>query len=142
MRRPEAVARLLRGTTWELARFCVVGASGYVVNVSVYAFLIHAGVDYVSAAAGAFAVAVTNNYIWNRLWTFRGSPGGFYDQGLRFLLVSLAGLGAGLLLLQLMVGLHVDKLAAQAIAIVAVSPLSFLASKVWAFARPQTAAVS
>jgi putative flippase GtrA len=134
------VARLLPRTSWELARFCAVGASGYVVNVSVFSLLIHAGADYVSAAAAAFAVAVTNNYTWNRLWTFRGSPGRFYDQGLRFLLVSLAALGGDLLLLQLIVGLHVDKLAAQAIAIVTVSPLSFLASKTWAFARPHAAA--
>lgn len=137
---PAASAGSPAATIWELARFCVVGASGYIVNVTVYAFLIHAGVHYISAAVGAFAVAVTNNYTWNRLWTFRGSPGGLYDEGIRFLVVSLAALGAGLLLLQLMVGLHVEKLAAQAIAIVAVSPISFLASKVWAFARPQPAA--
>src|SRR5262249_52010586 len=54
---------------WEqLVKFCVVGASGYVVNLAVYALLVRrAHVHYIPAAAASFAVAVTNNYTWNRL---------------------------------------------------------------------------
>ena len=40
---------------WELVRFCVVGASGYLVNLSVYAILIHAGLHYLPAAVGSFS---------------------------------------------------------------------------------------
>ena len=109
------------------------------VNLAVYAALLRAGLDYLPAAAWSFALAVTNNYIWNRVWTFRSRRGNVYDQGLRFLAVALCSLGASLLVLQGLVGLHADKLAAQAAAIVLVTPLNFLGSKLWAFARPHPA---
>jgi putative flippase GtrA len=124
-------------SVWELIRFCVVGGSGYLVNLGVYSLLIQGGTHYRSAAAGSFAAAVVNNYSWNRRWTFRGRRGRLYDQGLRFLFVSLGALGANLLLLQFIVSLHFGKLPAQAIAIVLITPLSFLGSKAWAFAPAQ-----
>ena len=76
---------------WEqLAKFCVVGATGYVVNLLVYVALLDgANLHYRIAATGSFLVAVTNNYLLNRLWTFRHRRGHFGYQGLRFLVVSL-----------------------------------------------------
>jgi dolichol-phosphate mannosyltransferase len=123
----------------EPIKFCVVGASGYLVNLAVYSALIHVGVHYLPAAIASFAVAVLNNYTWNRLWTFRHSRGDVYDQGLRFLAVSLFSLGANLLVLHGLVDLDAGKLAAQAIAIVLVTPFNFLGSKLWAFGRLRTA---
>ena len=46
-------------------------------------------------------VAVTNNYRWNRLWTFRGQRGHVVHQGLRFFVVSSLALGANLVVLHL-----------------------------------------
>ena len=85
-------------SNWEqLGKFCVVGASGYLVNLAVYATLLKwAGVHYLPAAVGSFLVAVASNYTWNRLWTFRGQRGGVAYQGLRFLVVSTVALGANL----------------------------------------------
>ena len=48
----------------------------------------------------SFLVAVTNNYSWNRLWTFRGQRGHVAYQGLRFLVVSLVALGGEPLVLR------------------------------------------
>jgi putative flippase GtrA len=104
--------------------------------------LLHASLHYLPAAAGSFAVAVVNNYSWNRLWTFRTQHGSVYDQGLRFLVVSLCSLAANLAVLHTLVGLHAGKLVAQATAVVLVMPLNFLGSKLWAFARPQPATAS
>jgi putative flippase GtrA len=78
---------------------------------------------------------VTNNYTWNRLWTFRGDRGHFAYQGLRFLVVSMAALGANLVILRVLVGLGVGKIVAQAIAIVLVTPLNFVGNKLWSFRR-------
>ena len=125
----------------ELVKFCVVGASGYLVNLGVYTVLVRAGLHYLPAAVASFAVAVANNYTWNRLWTFRQSRGGLYDQGVRFLTVSLFSLGANLVILHGLVALHADKLAAQAVAIVLVTPFNFLGSKLWAFGRLRAAPV-
>ena len=120
----------------QLAKFCTVGATGYVVNLGVYTILLHwAGLHYLAAAACSFAVAVTNNYTWNRVWTFRGQRGHFAYQGLRFLVVSLAALGANLVCLRVLVALGAGKIVGQAIAIVLVTPLNFVGNKLWSFRR-------
>jgi putative flippase GtrA len=120
----------------QLARFCTVGASGYVVNLVVYTLLLHAaGLHYLLAATGSFLVAVTNNYTWNRVWTFRGQRGHVAYQGLRFLVVSTLALGANLLILYLLVRLGLDEVPAQAIAIVLVTPLNFVGNKLWSFGQ-------
>jgi dolichol-phosphate mannosyltransferase len=120
----------------QLLRFCVVGASGYVVNLAVYTLLLKgADVHYLAAATGSFLVAVTNNYTWNRLWTFRGQRGHVAYQGLRFLVVSTIALCANLLVLHLLVSLGVGKVLAQAIAIVLVTPWNFVGNKLWSFGR-------
>jgi putative flippase GtrA len=99
------------------------------------ALLRGAGLHYVAAAVCSFAVAVANNYTWNRRWTFRGHRGHLYYQGLRFLVVSLVALGANLLLLRGFVAAGADKIAAQAIAVVLVTPLNFVGNKLWSFRR-------
>jgi putative flippase GtrA len=126
-----------RPQNWlQLARFCAVGASGFAVNLAVYALLLRgAGLHYLLAATGSFLVAVTSNYTWNRLWTFRRSRGHVGYQGLRFLIVSTSALIANLLVLSLLVELGVGKLLAQATAIVLVTPLNFVGNKLWSFGR-------
>src|SRR5215467_8915764 len=81
---------LRRRHNWlQLGKFCLVGASGYVVNLAVYVTLLNGvGIHYLLAAACSFLVAVTSNYTWNRLWTFRDDRGHVAYQGLRFLVVS------------------------------------------------------
>jgi putative flippase GtrA len=126
-----------RPQNWlQLARFCAVGLSGFVVNLGVYALLVRgAGLHYLLAATLSFLVAVTSNYTWNRLWTFRHQRGHVGYQGLRFFVVSTFALGANLLVLYLLVELGVDKLPAQAAAIVLVTPLNFVGNKLWSFGR-------
>lgn len=126
---------LRRPQNWvQLAKFCTVGAAGYAVNLGVYAALLRgAGLHYLVAALCSFLVAVTNNYTWNRLWTFRGQRGHLAYQGMRFLIVSLIALGANLAVLDLLVVLGMPKIPAQAIAIVVVTPLNFLGNKLWSF---------
>jgi putative flippase GtrA len=126
-----------RRSNWEqLAAFCVVGASGYVVNLAVYAALLNwAGLHYIAAAVGSFLVAVTNNYLLNRRWTFRRQRGRMAHQGLRFLVVSTISLGANLLVLHLFVQAGLGKIVGQAIAIVLVTPLNFVGNKLWSFGR-------
>jgi len=135
-RRNRAHAALRERSNWmQLAKFCVVGAVGYGVNLAVYATLLRANVHYLVAATCSFLVAVTSNYTWNRLWTFRDRRGGFAAQGARFLAVSLASLGANLLVLHILITLGAGKLVGQAIAIVLVTPLNFVGNKLWSFRR-------
>ena len=118
----------------QFLRFCLVGASGYAVNLTVYAALLAAGLHYLVAAAIAFLVAATSNYAWNRAWTFRTSAAPVLGQGARALLVAGLSLGANQLFLLALVAAGAGHLPAQAAAIVLVTPFSFTANKLWAFA--------
>jgi putative flippase GtrA len=131
-----ATVALRRPANWvQLAKFCTVGASGYVVNLAVYATLLSLGLHYLPAAVCSFLVAVTNNYLWNRVWTFRHQRGHLVFQGFRFLLVSTVALAANLAFLSGLVALGVPKLPAQAVAIALVTPWNFVANKLWSFRR-------
>ncbi len=129
-------ARALRAPhNWvQLAKFSTVGASGYAVNLVVYALLLGLGAHV--AALISFVVAATNNYWWNRHWTFRGQRGHFAYQGARFFVVSLLALGVNQLwLLVFLDWFGWGKIVSQAIAIVLVMPLNFLGNKLWSFRR-------
>ena len=136
-RRKRLVASFLSVRNWQqLAKFTVVGGIGFVVNLAVYRTLVHHGVEFLLAALCSFLVAVTSNYILNRIWTFREQRGHIGIQGMRFLVVSLGGLGLNLLLLELIVGAAgTEKVVGQAIAIVLVTPLNFIGNKLWSFRR-------
>jgi putative flippase GtrA len=127
---------LRHGPNWlQLVRFGLVGASGYVVNLAVYAVCVHPlAIDYRVAATLAFLAAVTNNFWWNRHWTFRAGHGHAGFQAARFLVVSLAAFGLGLLLLQgLVVIAGLAKVPAQAIAVLVAMPANFLGNRLWTF---------
>jgi putative flippase GtrA len=130
-------AALRQPHNWmQLAKFSIVGASGYVVNLAVFsALVLGAGVHHIPAATASFLVAVTNNYTWNRLWTFRGSRGHVAYQGIRFLIVALCALVANLIVLEALVWFGVPEIPAQATAIVLVMPLNFVGNKLWSFRR-------
>jgi len=135
--RARATHALRQRHNWEqLAKFCVVGASGYVVNLAVYTALLKgAGLHYRTAATGSFVVAVTNNYLLNRLWTFRHAKGHFAFQGLRFFVVALLAYVGTLLILTALVELGLGEIVSQAIAIVLVTPANFIGNKLWSFRR-------
>ena len=135
--RARAVRALRRPANWmQLAKFATVGTTGYAVNLAVYTALLRgAGWHYIYAATVSFLVAVTNNYLWNRLWTFRDQRGHVGFQGLRFFTVAVVAYGANLGILSALIALGMDKVAAQAIAIVLVTPLNFIGNKLWSFAR-------
>jgi dolichol-phosphate mannosyltransferase len=123
----------------QFLRFCLVGASGYSVNLAVYAALLTAGLHYLAAAAIAFLVAAGSNYAWNRTWTFRSTHAPVVGQGARALLVSALSLGGNQLFLFALVTAGAGHLAGQAVAIALATPFSFAANKLWAFAEtPQS----
>jgi dolichol-phosphate mannosyltransferase len=119
----------------QLLRFSVVGGTGYVVNLVVFAALVGlADVHHILAAVIAFCVAVTNNFVLNRHWTFDARDGRAHFQAMRFVAVSLFAFGFSLLVLTALVeGASVAKVPAQALAVIAATPLNFLGNKLWSF---------
>jgi putative flippase GtrA len=127
---------LRRPANWlQLVRFGLVGGVGFVVNVAVYALFVHyVKVDYRVASVVAWLIAVLNNFILNRRWTFDARAGRAHFQALRFLMVSLVAEGFSLLLLTVLVeDGGFSKVPAQALAVAASMPLNFLGNKLWSF---------
>jgi putative flippase GtrA len=129
-------AGMRRPHNWlQLGKFCAVGASGYVLNLCVFAFAFEVlGVHRLFAATIAFVVAVMNNFWWNRHWTFQARTGPAAFQAARFFAVSVAAFVFAAALLELLASAGVPELAAQAISIAAATPLNFVGNKMWSFA--------
>lgn len=126
-----------RPASWmQLLKFGLVGCSGYLINLAVFAVLAeNLGLHYALAALGAFCVAVSNNFLWNRHWTFAAGGGRPGFQAMRFLTVSVAALLLNLAVLEaLIVGTSLGSLPAQAIAVAAAMPFNFAGNKLWTFA--------
>ena len=129
-------ARALRHRpNWvQLAKFGVVGLTGYAINLAVFAALVGWGAHV--AAAISFVVAAASNYWWNRIWTFAQQKSHFGVQGARFFVVSVVAFGVNQLWLVLFIDvLNWRKVLSQAIAIILVTPLNFLGNKLWSFRR-------
>lgn len=127
---------------FQLVKFCVVGGSGFVVNLTVFALASKLlGLHHLESAAVAYVVAVTNNFLWNRYWTFRARGGHAGFQAARFFAVSTSAalLAAGILELLVSVA-GVSEVPAQAMSIVAATPLNFVGNKMWSFGRRPRAA--
>jgi putative flippase GtrA len=135
----QTVKRVGRGTlkpgNWvQLFQFGVVGASGYVVNLAVFALMVGPlDLHYIPAAIVAFCVAVTNNFWWNRHWTFDAGHGHAGFQAARFFTVSVLALGVNLIALELLVQGGVSDVPAQALAVIIAMPFNFIGNKLWTF---------
>jgi dolichol-phosphate mannosyltransferase len=120
---------------WQLCKFGLVGGSGYLINLGVFTVLVGSlGVHHLVAAVGAFCVAVTNNFVLNRYWTFGPGEDPAHFQAARFFTVSVASLGLNIAVLELLISNHATgELAAQAIAVAVAMPFNFLGNKLWTF---------
>jgi putative flippase GtrA len=123
----------------QAVRFLCVGASGYFVNLVSFFVCIHwlkisDGISLVVA----FLIGSSNNFWWNRHWTFVAKEEHAGRQAVRFFAVStivflfatgiytliVHGLGFG------------SKVTADGIAWIIAMPFSFLAQKLWSFKDP------
>ncbi|HWY18631.1 MAG TPA: GtrA family protein [Solirubrobacteraceae bacterium] len=133
-----------RPANWlQLIRFGLVGASGFVINIAVYALGVHVlDIPYQLAAVLAWLIAVSSNFVLNRQWTFDRPDGRVHHQALRFFLVSLAAFAlVNLVLLTLLVEqAGLAKVPAQALAVAAATPFNFLGNKLWSFRHRGSAA--
>jgi dolichol-phosphate mannosyltransferase len=137
----ETAKRIGRGTlkpgNWlQLFQFGLVGASGYIVNLAVFAVVVGPlGIHHIPAAIIAFCVAVMNNFWWNRHWTFDAKQGHAGFQAARFFTVSVLALVINLIVLEILVRGGMGDLPAQAIAVAVAMPFNFVGNKLWTFAE-------
>ena len=84
----------LRPLITKFIKFGIVGASGMLVHFSVlYLFKEVVGLNPFLANTIGFVTAATTNYILNRIWTFHSQEKQVAVEYLKFILVSIIGLG-------------------------------------------------
>ncbi len=84
----------LRPLITKFIKFGIVGASGMLVHFSVlYLFKEVVGLNPFLANTIGFVTAATTNYILNRIWTFHSQEKQVAVEYLKFILVSVIGLG-------------------------------------------------
>jgi putative flippase GtrA len=119
----------------QLIRFLCVGASGYAVNLICFFVLVH---PFSAADTLAFVIAAviasTNNFFWNRHWTFRATEDHPVRQAVRFFLVSAVVLLMSLGIYRLLVTAGISQhTLADGIAWIIATPISFVVQKLWSF---------
>lgn len=123
----------------QFLRFCLVGTVNTGLGLAVYAAAVAAGVWYLAAAAGAFAVGTVSGYLLNSGWTFGAGPqtvGGFARYGL----VQAGALGINIVALYALVHvLGVARIGGQALTVPMVSLVAFAGNRHWTFrsSRPE-----
>ena len=116
------------------ARFLIVGAAGYAINIGVFALFVGAGVRYVLASVASYFVSNVLMYLGNRYFTFRLGHDGFWSAYARYLLVGLVVVMMNAAVLSVLVeGLGLDETLAQALSLLAVTPPAYVLFKRWTF---------
>lgn len=84
---------IFKYATWSsFIQFCLVGASGVVVNLSVVTLLLTLSLPRSAALAGGIAVSVVTNFLFNRRFTFSHARGGnVWKQFAGFCMASSVG---------------------------------------------------
>jgi len=122
----------------EFVKFGVVGGIGTFVNIAVlYLLTEKAGVYYMVSAIFSFIVAMTNNFILNKIWTFRENiKFKIGKKYLQFGLVSISALLVNLLFLYIFTEFFgVYYLISQVLAIGIALIINFLGNKIWTFSK-------
>jgi putative flippase GtrA len=128
----------VRRAIGQLWKYCLVGASGFVVNLFIFWVMIRQFEGhYMIAGTVSFAVAVTNNFLLNRYWTFGSSERDIFSQASRFLIISITSWALNMLILRLLIeDAGFDPYVAQGLAISTVTILNFTGNKLWSFRQP------
>lgn len=85
-------------------KYAVVGTIGTIVDVgSLYAFVEYLQIPLLIATTLSFILAVINNFILNKYWTFQNKSSNIRKQFIKFLIVALIGLALTLMLMYLLV---------------------------------------
>lgn len=76
-------------------KFALVGLSGTLVDFGIFNLCISIfHFNSIIASVCSFSMGLTNNFIWNRLWTYPESKEkSFGSQFIKFIIVSVIGLG-------------------------------------------------
>jgi dolichol-phosphate mannosyltransferase len=124
----------LNAWPWRLAKFLVTGGLGIIPDVAVLNLVVKVlhGTTTQGAVAGWF-VAMTGNYVLNRVWTFRARQLPVVSSYFKYALGVLGGLGVKVAVMKAFP--HWDYNVTNVLGIIAGTIFNYMASQLWAFAR-------
>lgn len=114
-------------------RYLVVSGSGVAVNFVIFTILSWLGLPTLGCGALAFSGACQHNVTWHARITFDTRTRPVHRRSARFFALSLATLGANLLVLAALESAGVPALIAQAAGIAVAAPLNLLGCRSWVF---------
>ena len=130
----------------QFIKFVIIGFSSAVIDAGVNLLLLHFEIPWLLAAVVGFALGVTNGFIWNSRWTFKGlGSGRQHELYAKFVAVNLVGLLLNVTIMKLVFVAMSGQIflqsnpppmhwkLAKAIAIVIVAGWNFTANKLWTF---------
>ena len=122
----------------EFFKFAFVGGIGTLVNIIIlYLLTEKAGIYYIISAIFSFIVAMTSNFILNKIWTFKESIKlNVGKKYLQFGLVSITALIVNLFFLYAFTEfLGIYYIISQVLAIGVALIINFLGNKIWTFSK-------
>jgi len=118
-------------------KFGSVGALGAVTNLAIYSTLILLDVNYNLAAIAAFLVAVTQNFLLNKRWTFKDHDINVKHRFVKYLILNFASFMLNLVILNLVIHLFgtekSTQIIAQALGILGAMSTNFIGSHIVVF---------
>ncbi len=118
-------------------KFGSVGALGTVTNLLIYSTLIFLNINYNIASVSAFVVAVTQNFVLNKRWTFSDHDVSIKHRFVKYFALSFFSFLLSLLILNLVIYLFgTDKMiqiVAQILGIIGAMVTNFIGSHIVVF---------
>lgn len=118
----------------QAGRYVAVGLSGYALQVASFAALVHyLDLHYPLAGLIAGLFALVSNFVLHRHWTFGAVDGAIGRQATSYAMISGVLFAAQLAILALLVTAGMPHVPAEALSILAVVPVNFLAQRRYSF---------
>lgn len=123
--------------TRRLIKFGSVGALGAVTNLSIYSILVFLDLNYNIAAVAAFVVAVMQNFLLNKSWTFKDHDKRITKKFVKYFLLNFVSFLVNLAILNLIIHYFgtekIVQIIAQIIGIAGAMILNFTGSHLFVF---------
>lgn len=125
----------------EIARFLVVGGASALINTAIVVlFTEQLGLPFLLSYALCWVAVTLFGFVLNRQWSFRIKPGACRSEIVRYLAVSIFGIGLGMLFSETMIAIGLRYYIAFILATGLMTPINFIMHRNYSFsaARSQT----
>ena len=90
----------------QIAKFTAIGLSGAAINlIALYLIVEFIKLPYIIGAIISYILGITNNFFWNKYWTFNNKSSHYREQYIKYFLISLSSLAVNLVILSILVEL-------------------------------------